>query len=127
MRRRRQTRREPTIALINIVFLLLVFFVVAGTLALPIDRDVRLVTTRDLPSDAPPDALILHTDGRMTWRGEAVASAEAFMAGVPPEAAARPRVVPDRDVPALTLIRLGQDLRAAGADTVVIVTERGLR
>lgn len=127
MRRRRQTRREPTIALINIVFLLLVFFVVAGTLALPIDRDVRLVTTRDLPSDAPPDALILHTDGRMTWRGEAVASAEAFMAVVPPEAAARPRVVPDRDVPALTLIRLGQDLRAAGAHTVVIVTERGLR
>lgn len=125
MRRRRQTRREPTITLINIVFLLLVFFVVAGTLAPPIDRDVTLVSTADLPPEAPPDALVLHADGRMTWRG-AETTVDAFLAAAPPGMAARPRVVPDRAVPAAALIRLGQEFRSAGAETVVIVTERGL-
>jgi biopolymer transport protein ExbD len=41
--------------------------------------------------------------------------------------AGRPRVVPDRDVPARMLIRVGEDFRAAGAETVLIVTEQGLR
>ncbi|HBT01217.1 MAG TPA: biopolymer transporter ExbD, partial [Citreicella sp.] len=34
---RQKTEREPTIALINIVFLMLIFFLVAGTLAQPLD------------------------------------------------------------------------------------------
>lgn len=34
---RQKSEREPTIALINIVFLMLVFFMVAGTLAAPLD------------------------------------------------------------------------------------------
>ena len=38
-------QREPTIALINIVFLMLVFFMVAGTLAQPLDPDLKLVET----------------------------------------------------------------------------------
>jgi biopolymer transport protein ExbD len=126
MRRRRQTRREPTITLINIVFLLLVFFVVAGTLAPPLARDVTLVATDDLPFEAAPDALVLHADGRMTWRGDEITTIDAFLDDASPAMATRARVVPDRAVPAAALIRLGQDLRAAGAETVVIVTERGL-
>jgi biopolymer transport protein ExbD len=127
MRRPRRTQREPTITLINIVFLLLVFFLLAGTLAPPLDRDVTLVATRDLPPERPPDALVLHADGAMTWRGRPVGSVAAYLADAPPETAARPRIVPDRDVPARLLIRLGQEFRAAGAETVLIVTERGLR
>jgi len=132
MRMRRQSqnqsqrRREPTITLINIVFLLLVFFLVAGTLAPPLDRDLRLVDTADLPQDAPPDALVLHPDGRLTWRGAEIASVEAYLADAPPETARRPRIVPDRAVPAATLIRIGRSFRAAGAETVVIVTARGV-
>jgi biopolymer transport protein ExbD len=84
MRRQRRTRREPTVTLINIVFLLLVFFVVAGTLAPPLDREVSLVTTNDLPPDGPPDALVLHADGRLTWRGSAVADVGTFLADAPP-------------------------------------------
>lgn len=41
------SRREPTIALINIVFLMLVFFMVAGTLSQPLDKDLSLVRTAD--------------------------------------------------------------------------------
>lgn len=127
MRRPRQSRREPTIALINIVFLMLVFFLVAGTLAPPIDRDLTLITTADLPPEAPPDALVLHADGRMTWRGEQVASGAAYLDAAPEEAIRQVRLVPDRAVPAVAVIQLGQELRAAGAESVVIVTERSLR
>ena len=41
--RRPKTEREPTIALINIVFLMLIFFLVAGTLAQPLDSALKLV------------------------------------------------------------------------------------
>lgn len=127
MRVRRHTKREPTIALINIVFLMLVFFLVVGTLAPPLDRELRLITTTDLPPDQPPDALVVHPDGRLSWRGEEITSVTAYIAALPPDTAKRARIVPDRNVPAVTLIALGQELREAGADTVVIVTERGLQ
>jgi biopolymer transport protein ExbD len=35
-------------------------------------------------------------------------------------------VVPDRDLPAARLVEIGAALRAAGAESVLLVTERGL-
>ncbi len=125
MRRRRKARREPTITLINIVFLLLVFFLVAGTLAPAPDRDVELVDTSTLPAEVPPDALLLHPDGRLSYRGDDISSAGAFLATAPPDILQRTRVVPDRSVPALDMIQLAHDLVAAGSTQVVIVTRRG--
>ncbi|KQB97665.1 biopolymer transporter ExbD [Loktanella sp. 1ANDIMAR09] len=125
-RRRTRSEREPTIALINIVFLMLIFFLVAGTLAKPLDKDLRLVRTADLASSAPADALVLHADGRMTYGGVAIASAADFLADLPESARANVRIIPDRDLPAATLVAQGRALRAAGADRVVIVTEQGL-
>ncbi|KQI72951.1 biopolymer transporter ExbD [Loktanella sp. 5RATIMAR09] len=126
-RRRTRSEREPTIALINIVFLMLIFFLVAGTLAKPLDKDLRLVRTADLAGAAPADALVLHADGRMTYGGVAVASAADFFAGLPEPARTIVRIIPDRDLPAATLVAHGRALRAAGADRVVIVTEQGLQ
>lgn len=125
-RHRHSTRREPTIALINIVFLMLVFFMVAGTLSRPLDTDLRLVRTAELDGRAPPDTLVVHADGRLTYRGETVASAEVFYAARPEEERDRVRVVPDEAVSAVTLVNLARDLRVAGASTVVIVTQRAL-
>ena len=50
---------EPAIALINIVFLMLIFFLIAGTLAPPLDKDLTLVRTAGLEGREPPDALVL--------------------------------------------------------------------
>jgi biopolymer transport protein ExbD len=80
-----RTRREPTIALINIVFLMLVFFLAAATLARPLDGDLRLVRTSDLEGRAPPDALVIHSDGRLAYRGAALADARAYIALLPEE------------------------------------------
>lgn len=121
-----KSNREPTITLINIVFLMLIFFLVAGTIAAPLDKDLALVRTDEIEGTAPADALVIHADGRMTRQGVAVASAAAFLAALPEEARQRVRIIPDRDLPAGTLISLGRALREAGAGRVAIVTERGL-
>jgi len=125
-----RARREPTIALINIVFLMLIFFMAAATLAPPLDGDLRLVRTEDLQGRAPPDALVVHADGRLVYRGAAVPDASAYMRAAYAsrgETVRDVRIVPDADLPAPDLIRLGEALRAAGAERVVMVTERGLQ
>ncbi|SDN65266.1 biopolymer transport protein ExbD [Lutimaribacter pacificus] len=127
MRRRAARKdREPTTALINIVFLMLIFFLVAGTLAPPLDKGLALVRTADIEGTAPADALVVHSDGRMTRGGVAVLSPAAFVDALPEDARGRIRIVPDRDLPAGTLVSIGNALRAAGAESVAIVTERGL-
>jgi len=120
-------RREPTVALINIVFLMLIFFMAAATLAPPLDGALRLVRTQELDGRAPPDALIVHADGRMAYRGEPVTDAAAYVDRLPADERATARIVPDAELPATDLIRLGAALRAAGAGRVVMITERGLK
>lgn len=124
---RRKKKSEPTIALINIVFLMLIFFLVAGTLAQPLDPELELVNTEELESRPPPDALVVHEDGTLTYRGEAVADAAAYASTMDEEALARVLVVPDRDLGADRLIEVSRNLRQAGAEAVVIVTERALQ
>ncbi|MGY9047423.1 hypothetical protein P775_13630 [Puniceibacterium antarcticum] len=128
----RTTKGEPTIALINIVFLMLVFFMVAGTLAQPLDNALNLVQTKDLDGRAPPDTLVVHADGRLSYRGEDIASPEAFMelqskGALTEQAGPVARIVPDRELSANDLVALAAKLRAAGATRVVVITERGLK
>ncbi|MCD9149125.1 ExbD/TolR family protein [Pseudophaeobacter flagellatus] len=118
--------KEPTIALINIVFLMLIFFMIAGTLAPPLDRDLTLIKTADLEGREPPDTLVVHADGRLTLRGAPIADAGGYVAGLSPEARAVVRIVPDQALPARELVQVGNTLRAAGAQRVVLISERAL-
>ncbi|ATF19904.1 ExbD/TolR family protein [Phaeobacter gallaeciensis] len=119
-------QKEPTIALINIVFLMLIFFMIAGTLAVPLDKDVTLIEAKDLEGREPPDALVVHADGRLTLRGKVLADAATYAAMLTEEERAEVRIVPDRDLPARDLVKLGNALRAAGAQNVLLVSERAL-
>jgi len=119
-------QREPTIALINIVFLMLVFFMVAGTLAQPIDPTLELVETRALDGAAPPDALVVFPDGRIAHDGAEQEDAQRFIASLSEDERAVVRLLPDRSLPAEKLVTLTRELRAAGAGQVVLVTKRGL-
>ncbi|ASM71746.1 MULTISPECIES: ExbD/TolR family protein [Roseobacteraceae] len=123
--RRKKSEREPTIALINIVFLMLVFFMVAGTLAAPLDPELKLVETANLQGEAPADALVIGADGTLTHRGQPVDVA-GFFAAVP-AAADTARMIPDRAASAHVVIETARALRAAGAARVVIVTEKALQ
>lgn len=115
----RQTR-EPTIALINVVFLMLIFFLIAGSVAPPLDPRVALVDTTELEGRAPPDAAVILPDGTLEMRGQPIDIA-AIVAANP-----EPRLVPDRTLPAADLVATSRQLREAGAQEVWIVTERGL-
>ncbi|MEL7099716.1 MAG: biopolymer transporter ExbD [Pseudomonadota bacterium] len=120
-RRTLRRKAEPTIALINIVFLMLIFFMVAGTLAPPVDGDLELVDTSALEGREPAAALVLMPDGTLRYRGAEVPGPEGYIAEHGAEIV---RVMPDRNAPALALVQLGRDLRGAGAKKVVIVTEQ---
>lgn len=125
-----RSKPEPTIALINIVFLMLIFFMVAGTLAPPLDPEVTLVDTSDLDSREPADALIITSAGSLRYRGNPVSDPSAYLSDLTTNTKgdqAIARVMPDRDAPAETLLRVARDLRAGGADKVVIVTEKALQ
>jgi biopolymer transport protein ExbD len=116
--------KEPTIALINIVFLMLIFFMVAGTLSPSLDRDITLVETQTLEGREPPDALVIDKTGELRHRGIVLTSAAAFLDR--PDSRPRDvvRLLPDRDLPASQLLRISAELRAAGVDRIVITTER---
>lgn len=127
MKRRPLPRRrpEPTIPLINVVFLMLIFFMVAGTVAPPLRPDLTLARIQGLDGRAPPDALVLDADGALWFRGAPTDPTDpaAHLAEV---GAGAVRLVPDRAVPAERLVAVTLALRAAGAGQVFVVTERGL-
>lgn len=120
-------KAEPTIALINIVFLMLIFFLVAAQIAPPLDRGLNLISTRDLEGREPPDALVIRADGEMAYRGALVTPAQYVT--IKQESVSglgSVRLVPDRDLSVTRLIDIGNELRSLGVETVFIVTERGL-
>ncbi|MEJ6392166.1 biopolymer transporter ExbD [Gymnodinialimonas sp. 2305UL16-5] len=112
---------EPTIALINVVFLMLIFFLIAGAVAQPLDPRVTLVETVDLDRRAPPDAAVVLPDGTLTLGGETISVTELLELG------SDIRLVPDRTLPAQRLVALSRELREAGAEEIWVVTERGLQ
>ena len=116
---------EPTIALINIVFLMLIFFMVAGTLAPPLDPKLTLVETDRLDRRDPPAALVLDAEGVLSLRGAVTEDVSLYVATLGDAAVAQ--VIPDRAVPAVALLDVARRLEEAGAKKVMIVTEQALR
>jgi biopolymer transport protein ExbD len=122
-RPREARQRENTIALINIVFLMLIFFLIAGTLTPPLDNDVRLIATVEaLPAD-PPEALFITADGELRWQGNPTTVAD-FLSAHSSSGDKPIKIAADRSLLAEKLIDVVGELRAQGADRIVVVTER---
>jgi biopolymer transport protein ExbD len=119
-----RAKPEPTIALINVVFLMLVFFLIAGQVAQPLDRDVQLVDADSMAARVPDDALVLRADGTLIWNGLATTLAD-FVAAQPDQTGAL-RILPDRHLPARDLIAVAAGLRAQTGQDVRLVTRQGL-
>jgi biopolymer transport protein ExbD len=119
---------EPTIALINIVFLMLIFFIVSAQIAPPLDGEVKLVSTDRLENREPPDALVVMPDGLMKYRGALITPAHyiTIKQESAPDDLKAIRLVPDRALPAAKLIDIGTQLRRLGAEKIMLVTEQGL-
>ncbi len=114
--------------LINIVFLILIFFIVAGALRPHSARNIELTkVSGDSMNAVAPGRLIAYADGRLTYRGKDLGLDDlATLAAV------------DRDLDknqVFTVVadaRLGSDvflgvtrrLRAAGFKSIVVLSER---
>ncbi len=120
---------ENVLPLINIVFLLLIFFMVAGALERSDLFTVHPPATRAATeADASVGVLLLAADGRLALDGVAVtredlASAlDAFRAAHPDEVL---RVKADAGGDAVVVVTLLDDLRAAGVQQVVLLATEG--
>jgi biopolymer transport protein ExbD len=129
---------EPTLALINVVFLLLLFFVVTGTIVYQHDRSILPPTSLLLtPGKAPADAIYIDAEGSLSFRGEphdAAGIARVLRADGPAEgegedgAVARTvQVVADRSLNARILLGVVRTLRDQGLHSLSIVTVRDQR
>ncbi len=125
-----RTSRKPenTVPLINVVFLMLIFFLVAGTLAPAPDREVDFITLAATDPASPPDMLFVRADGTLTWRGEALPINDHVLRwqGLQQEGSdPRPlRIAADRTLPAVALLETIDGLRKAGINGIVLIAER---
>lgn len=94
---------------------------VAGTLSTPSER-VSFVTTEGLDCCTSPDAVIIDSAGILYVESAIFESAEAFMQSREDKTALI-RLLPDRELPANSLLSLIGALKDQGAQQIVIVTE----
>lgn len=118
---------ENVLPLINVVFLLLVFFMVAGALE---RADLFAVTPPETAVEATPEdrhgVLLLAADGRLALADQPV-ERDALAAAVQAWREANPdeilTVKADATAEALDVVALLEDLRAAGVPQVVLLAE----
>ncbi|WP_371156891.1 ExbD/TolR family protein [Jannaschia sp. 2305UL9-9] len=116
----RARTRDGALPLINIVFLMLIFFLIAGTVAPPLPQDLTLPDLASGKSEPPPNALAILADGQTIANGTPMDAPE-FAASRQGEVV---RLVPDRAAPAERVLTIARALRAAGTGEVRIVVSR---
>lgn len=118
---RRRSAPDPAIATINIVFLLLLFFVMAGTVAAPEETRVDPAVAADRPGGRLPRPLItlsrtgeIYLDGRSLARSELTA-AIADLSGSESDRPFKVYIFAAHDLAAETLVATIQTVAAASA------------
>ena len=123
---RRTTNAEDNVLpLINVVFLLLIFFMVSGTLIQEPPFAVTPATTRHAEAlDSQPEYLAIGADGRLAWMGEAIEPAGLAERLAQREQSEAPlQVRADRRLEARALTELLAELRAGGVAQIQLLTE----
>ena len=119
---RRASKSEPTTALINIVFLILIFFMVTGTLDNQSTGDVEFVQSRQLECCVPSNAILIDAQGVTSVDGEVVPDITLRLDELRTEEDTV-RLLPDQNLPAADLLSIIGRLKSVGAGRIVIVTE----
>lgn len=123
------TRKLPldfSLTTVNIVLLLIFFFLVSGSLIETEELQVDLAETSELPLDRLPRPLLLmDVDEKLSLNGEAVTQNTLVAALRPLLSSDAPRlhILADRDVPAINLVSLIQRADLAGIE-IKLVTLR---
>ncbi|MEM7668229.1 MAG: biopolymer transporter ExbD [Pseudomonadota bacterium] len=116
----RRPRRENIVPMINVVFLLLIFFLMAAQIAPPEPFPVAPPEARAEPGDSGPIVLHLSADGALGFRdvlGQAAVAAAALAADQAPL-----HLRADRAAEAVEVARVVARLTAAGIRDVRLIT-----
>ncbi len=131
MKLRPQSPRSPAdwqLQLINIVFLLLLFFVTNGTISNIQDVSIELPSTVATAGSAPVgDAAHIDAAGILKFKGKAVTAADIaslWFADDGHSPAAPFQIVADKRLPAVNLLRRLQEFKSAGFENLSIITLR---
>ncbi|MCB2011903.1 MAG: biopolymer transporter ExbD [Geminicoccaceae bacterium] len=114
---------EPTLPLINVVFLLLIFVLLTSAIEIPGPLTVDLAESRSAEGADPGHPLLFASADEMASR-TAILSREALRAWVEEN---RPQTVvlhADRNLTASRLFTLVEDLRRLGVETVELAVTR---
>lgn len=122
----KRSSEENIIPLINIVFLLLVFFLLAGTLTPRPPFELQAVPAGESPhADVPEGALYISPSGAMFYQGRVVRLAELEGAARAGHERSKPlEILMDRRLKAETLFPVMETLARAGITKVRLLSER---
>ena len=120
--RPRRASREPVVPMINVVFLLLIFFLMTAQIVPPAPFDMTLPTAQG-DEDGGQNALYINAVGEIAF-GEA-RGATALSEAVTRTGDAALRIQADAALDASRLARVLSQLSALGAARIEIVTEGG--
>jgi biopolymer transport protein ExbD len=119
---------DGVVPLINIVFLLLIFFLIAGTLTPRADFRVDFARSVESPASRPPaNAVYVSQAGFVSWRGQVLSADRLGVAVAADHALDRSAALPvvlDRSLPAGDLSAILAALAGAGVERVRLVTRR---
>ncbi|MBB5516299.1 biopolymer transport protein ExbD [Rubricella aquisinus] len=115
----RRAPQDGIVPMINIVFLLLVFFLMTATLVPAPEEDVTLAEATGAEADTEPSTLVLRGDGMILYDGMEGEAALARLLSGQPE---RVYIRADRAAPADRLIAVAKGLTAEGVSDIAIVT-----
>lgn len=123
--RRRRDDEASILPLINVVFLLLIFFLVAARLTLP---DPFGIQPPSSTSEGPPEGreheVLVAADGRLAFDGETVdeAGLRAALGGWDPADGQPLRLKADSDAEATRVIAVMELMREAGVAKIRLLT-----
>jgi len=117
----RDRRWESTFFMINVIFLLILFFIVAANFDVHLQvTPPKSAASNTLPATAPQ--LVVKPDGSMVMNGEEVASAQLAAALKRAGAAQDLKIAADAAVDAVVIARLIEQLGELGITRVAIET-----
>lgn len=120
------TGENGVLPLINVVFILLVFFLLAGRIAMPEAHDIAPPTSSLAPdTPADPAAIEVTANGDIRYAG-AIGDLAAIAHAIAAHAADTPATIrAHRDAPAGRVVEAAAALRRAGVNHSTLVVQAG--
>jgi len=120
LQHRRRARRDDIVPMINVAFLMLVFFLMSAVIAPPAPVDIAVPTTTEASSSVDGVTLFVTSDGELIGANGSVVQDLNVFADGPVTVSA------DATFPANSFVRVVESLRLAGVAEIHLVARNQL-